>query len=117
MFTTIIIVRILAIKHSKNNTNLKNPEYKSNLNNDNDNNVDIDNSENNSENKKSAFILGDSIVKNRNAFLIRKAISHKCIVKVQPFSSAKVLCMYDHVKPATREVNPDNIILHVGTND
>ena len=38
-------------------------------------------------------------------------------MKVQPFSSAKVLCMCDHVKPATREVNPDNIILHVGTND
>ena len=25
--------------------------------------------------------------------------------------------MYDHVKPTIREVNPEHIILHVGTND
>ena len=78
------MMTILAIKveiKSKNNTNLGNPKYKSTL------KIDIDNSVDNStnnNNKKSAFILGDKIVKNLDGCLITKAISHKCIVKVPP---------------------------------
>ena len=97
------------MKKSKNNTNLRSCKYKSNLNNDNDNS--IDNSKNNNENRKSVFILGDSIVKNLNGFLITKAINHKCIVEVQPLSSAKVQYMYYHLKPTVRDVNLENIIL------
>ena len=32
-------------------------------------------------------------------------------------SSAKVQCMYDHVKPKIRDMNTENIIPYVGTND
>ena len=34
-----------------------------------------------------------------------------------PGSGAKISCMTDHVKPNLREINPDHIILHAGTND
>ena len=70
-----------------------------------------------SKTKKSAFILGDSMVKKVNGFYLTKDIKHKFLVKVRSFSSAKTRCMYDHAKPTIREVNPEHIILHVGTND
>ena len=70
-----------------------------------------------SKTKKSVFILGDSMVKKVNGFYLTKDIKHKFLVKVRSFSSAKTRCMYDHAKPTIREVNPEHIILHVGTND
>ena len=70
-----------------------------------------------SKTKKSVFILGDSMVKKVNGFYLTKDIKHKFLVKVRSFSSAKTRCMYDHVKPTIREINPEHIILHVGTSD
>ena len=57
------------------------------------------------------------MVKKLYGFLLTRKLKHKCLVKVRPFSSAKVRCMHDHVKPTIRDVNPDHIILHCGTND
>ena len=57
------------------------------------------------------------MVKKVNGFYLTKDIKHKFLVKVRSFSSAKTRCMYDHAKPTIREVNPEHIILHVGTND
>ena len=48
--------------------------------------------------------------------MITKKLRHKHLVKVRSFSSAKVRCMYDHVKPGIRDFNPEHTILHVGTN-
>ena len=70
-----------------------------------------------SKTKKSVFILGDSMVKKVTGFYLTKDIKHKFLAKVRSFSSAKTRCMYDHAKPTIREVNPEHIILHVGTND
>ena len=70
-----------------------------------------------SNNKKFVFILGDSIVKNLNDFLIMTTNNNKRVVTTRPYSSMKVYCLYDHVKPALRAVNLDNIILHVRTGD
>ena len=67
--------------------------------------------------KPSIFIMGDSMVKKLNGYLLTKKIKHKGIVKVRPFTTAKVSCMQDHVKPTIRDINPLQIILHVGTND
>ena len=36
---------------------------------------------------------------------------------MRQFSGSKLSCLKDYVKPSIRENNPDNIILHVGTND
>ena len=70
-----------------------------------------------SNNKKFVFILGDSIVKNLNGFLIMTTNNNKHIVTTRPYTSMKVYCMYDHMKPTLRAVNLDNIILHVRTGD
>ena len=70
-----------------------------------------------SNSKETVFILGDSMVKKVNGFYLTRNIKHKFLVKVRPFSSAKTRCMYDHAKPTITELNPEHIILHVGTND
>ena len=57
------------------------------------------------------------MVKKVNGFYLTRNIKHKFLVKFRPFSSAKTRCMYDHAKPTIRELNPEHIILHVGTND
>ena len=38
-------------------------------------------------------------------------------MKVRSFSGAKVRCLHDYGKPTMRGFNPNQIILHVGTND
>ena len=37
--------------------------------------------------------------------------------KYDLFPSAKVRCLHDYVKPIMRDFNPNQLILHVGTND
>ena len=61
--------------------------------------------------------MGDSVVKKLNDYLLTKKTKHKGILKVRPFTSAKVSCMQDHVKSTVRDINPQQIILYVGTND
>ena len=56
-------------------------------------------------------------MKKLNGYLFTKKIKHKVAVKVRTFTTAKVSCMQDHVKPTIRDINPQQIILHVGTND
>ena len=57
------------------------------------------------------------MVKKLNGYLLTKKVRHKFLVKVRPFTGAKVSCMVDHVKPAIRDDKPDHVILHTGTND
>ena len=67
--------------------------------------------------KKTVYILGDSMIKKLNGYLLTKKIKHKHLVKVRAFSGAKVSCMRDYANPTLRDINPEHIILHVGTND
>ena len=71
----------------------------------------------NNKNKKNVYILGDSMVKKLNGYLLTKKIRHKHLVKVRSYSGAKISCMTDHVKLTLRDMNPDHIVLHAGTND
>ena len=57
------------------------------------------------------------MVKKLNGYLFTKKVRHKFLVKVRPFTGAKVSCMVDHVKPTIRDDKPDHVILHTGTND
>ena len=63
------------------------------------------------------YILGHSMVKKLHGYLLTKKVRHKFLVKVRPFTGAKVSCMVDHVKPTIRDDKPDHVILHTGTND
>ena len=67
------------------------------------------------EDKKNAIILGDSIIKHVNGYDIARKLD-KCKVFVKSVSGAKVRCLKDHMKPSLCE-NPDNFVLHIGTND
>ena len=42
-------------------------------------------------------IRKNDMLKKLNVFLLTRKPNHKCLVKVRPFSSAKVRCMHDHV--------------------
>ena len=57
------------------------------------------------------------MVKNVNTFKLTGMFDHRCIVKKRDFSFAKVSCMKDYIKPALRELDPEDVILHVGTNN
>ena len=69
------------------------------------------------EHKKFAFIIGDSMVKDIDGYLLIGSIKIKLIVKVRPFSSAKTVDMQDYIQPAKRDFDPYLYLLHVGTND
>ena len=71
----------------------------------------------NSKKKTNVYILGDIIVKKLAGYLLTRKVKHKHLVKVRSFSGAKISCVTDPVKPTLRDINPDNIILHAGTND
>ena len=56
-------------------------------------------------------------LKKSKCFFITKVINHKFILKVRSFNSAKLQCIYNHVKATLIDVKPENIIFQVGTND
>ena len=64
---------------------------------------------------KRVFIVGDSIIKHLNGYVIGGKTGN-CNVYVTPSHGAKVKCIVDHVKPIIRD-KLDHIIFHVGTND
>ena len=59
------------------------------------------------------FIVGDSIVKHLNGYVIS---GKNCSVYVRPSLDAKVRCNVDHVKLII-QYKPDHVIVHVGTID
>ena len=63
------------------------------------------------------FIIGDSMIKKTDGYLLTSSINHKYIVKVTPFVTAETDDMYDHIKPTQRNFQPNVYISHVGTND
>ena len=67
--------------------------------------------------KENFFIIGDSMVKNVNAFKLTGIVNHRCIVKKRDSASAKTSCMKDYIKPTLLELDPEHVILHVGTNN
>ena len=67
--------------------------------------------------KKSAFIVGDSMIKKTDGYLLTGSINHKYIVKKRSFVTAKTDDMYDHIKPTQRNFQPIVYISHIGTND
>ena len=64
---------------------------------------------------KLAFIVGDSVLKDVDDYLLTGYLDKKAIVKVRPFSSSKTEDMHDYLKPAKRDFQPNISILHVET--
>ena len=97
------------------NTNSINNNSKEN--NINSNGGDNTNTNKQKQTRKTAFIIGDSMVKNIDGYLLTSSVNHKYNVKVRPFLSAKTIDMLEYIKPTKRDFNPDVYLLHVGTND
>ena len=79
------------LRKRKNRKKKKEENYKETTNRNNENR--------NNQNKTNVYILGDSIVKKLNGYLLTWKIKHKHLVKVRSFSGAKINCMTDDVKP------------------
>ena len=110
----------------ENNINNSNINSKINIinikNNSKENNINSNGGHNITTNKqkqtrKTAFIIGDSMVKKIDGYLLTSSVSQKYIVKVRPFLSPKTIDMLDYIKQTQRNFNPDVYLLHVGTND
>ena len=99
-------------KQASNNTN----SISNNNNNGNSKENNISSSNINSKTRKTAFIIGDSMVKKIDGYLLTSSINYRYIVKVRPFLSAKTIDMVDYIKPTQRDFNSDVYLLHVGTN-
>ena len=67
-------------------------------------------------NKRSAVIIGDSMIKNINGWELKEKIGNNGIVHVKKFSGATIRDMHSYTIPTT-EKKPNLIVLHVGTND
>ena len=67
--------------------------------------------------KETVFIVGDSMIKKIDGYLLTKSINHKFLVKVGPFRTAKTIDIYDHLKPTLKDFNPGFFIIHVCTNN
>ena len=56
--------------------------------------------------KEVVFIVVHSMIKKIDGYLLTKSTNHKFLVKLRPFTTAKTIYMYDHLKPTSREFNP-----------
>ena len=66
-----------------------------------------------------AFIVGDSLVKQIDGYLLSSYINQKYIVKVKLFVTANTDYMCDHIRAITtlRDFKPNAYISHVVAND
>ena len=71
-----------------------------------------DNIKANANSKRKIFIAGDSMIRDVKGWLL----SRQKNVKVYSFSGGNTHDMFDFIKPLLNK-NPDEIILHVGTNN
>ena len=65
-------------------------------------------------NGSTTLLIGDSMIKNIQGTHLGKAVGHRVVVK--SFSGATTKAMKDYLKP-NLELSPDQVILHVSTND
>ena len=72
---------------------------------------------NKSHQGKLTFILGDSMVKDVDGYLLTGSNNRKSIVKARPISSAQTINTENYTKLSKRDFNPNLYILRVGTND
>ena len=66
-------------------------------------------------NRKKTLIVGDSIAKNIEGWRLNKRM--KSSVAVKSITGATTKGMKHHIKGCSKDISPDSIILHVGTNN
>ena len=79
-------------------------------------NSQIENNRQAPQNKLALTVEG-SMLKDVDGHLLTGSLNKKFIVKVRPFSSAKIEDMHDYLKPTKRDFDRNIYIFHVGTNN
>ena len=64
--------------------------------------------------KKKVIIIGDSMIKKIDGYLLISSINHKYLVKVRPFLSSQI---GGYVKPIQRDLDTEAYVIHIGAND
>ena len=90
--------------NAKTNTELQNNDLK-------------EDDKKNSQERKTIFIVGDSMIKELKGFELAKSIGHKKAVKIRSHPSAQIRCLVDHIQPIIRNNDTEHVLLHIGTND
>ena len=67
--------------------------------------------------KTSVFIVWGSMIKKVHGYLLTSSLKQQCLAKIRPFSTEKIIDMYDYIKPTQRDFKLETFVLHVGTND
>ena len=67
--------------------------------------------------KKKVIVIGDSMIKKIDGYLLTSSINHKYLVKVRPFLAAKSVDMLGYVKLIKRDLDPEAYVIHICTND
>ena len=67
--------------------------------------------------KKKVIIIGDSMIKKTDGYLLTSSINHKYLEKVKPFLAAKSVDLLDYIKPMQRDLDLEVYVIHIGTND
>ena len=81
-------------------------------------NITTENQKNRYKEKEVTCILGDSIIKGISGFRMTNTLAPSCNKKIvlKSFPGANTEDMWEYIKPTIKR-KPDNVILHVGTND
>ena len=56
------------------------------------------------------FMVGDSMIKKVDEYLLTSSLKHQYLVKTRPFPTAKTIDMYDYIKPTQRDFKPEIFI-------
>ena len=67
-------------------------------------------------NKRATTIIGDSIIKDKKNYAMRQVLPNERIY-MKSFPGAIIGCMKDYIIKPSLKYDPNNIIIHVGTND
>ena len=59
--------------------------------------------------KKKVIIIGDSMIKKIDGYLLTSSINHKYLVRVRPFLAVKSVDMVDYVKLIQRGLDPEDM--------
>ena len=59
--------------------------------------------------KKKVIIIGDSMIKKIDGYLLTSSINHKYLVRVRPFLAVKSVDMVDYVKLIQRDLDPEDM--------
>ena len=63
------------------------------------------------------MIIGDSMIEKIDGYLVTGSSNYKYLMKVRPFLAAKIVDMFDYVKPIRRDLHSEAYVIYINTYD